>query len=632
MLVAHIMTNFSPKAEIDETVIDNITARMNGTFVRDPSPLVRQNALLALQRLQNPDDKDDPILKVYQFHMESDPVAKVRMTVITAIAKKLSLIPNIIERLQDIDEKVRRHVYLQMASFPVKTYRIIDRISFLEAGLNDRSEKVAEVIANVFLPNWISAYDRDYAELIKAIKMDSSDKELTNFRDLAEKALNVLFQKQPISELVEYLEISSDSELPKCIPLEKSTSIEWLLIWKVVIMTYQRNVTGKAEEEKASDSSDHDEDEPKPDDNIVPELSIMCSFIERFAKDFKSGSENDAKYQNLLFNHSLILLFEIVQLCDLSDVVGCSKIREIVKEVLIRNDVIESAIKKMAEVIQSIDANPEVSLNYFNDIIIEMVGAGASEYSRQSTIDTLINKADMQVKIKANSLKMEMMDLKEKEAAFVDKKEYGKAQTVKEEYEHLEQELHELLRPLIEASNESSETLNNIRTLDASNKKLTSLENLKNLRIYFFSLMGKGIKAINHRTLEIYNKFIRYHLEANEISIRIWALKSATACSMLYESLAKETFHLLKNQMFSCTNVAIWETAITGITDLVLRYGIDKLEVNTNTTDISQNRSKRGGRTLYTNEEEEEETAGFESSIDVIVVRILNVKHSLTIK
>lgn len=624
MLVAHIMTNFSPKAEIDENIIDNITSRMNGTFVRDPSPLVRQNALLALQRLQNPDDKDDAILKVYQFHMESDPVAKVRMTVITAIAKKLSLIPNIIERLQDIDEKVRRHVYLQMASFPVKTYRIIDRISFLEAGLNDRSEKVAEVVANVFLPNWISAYDKDYAELIKAIKMDSSDKELSSFRSLAEKALDVLFKKQPISELVEYLEVSNDSELPRCIPLEKTTSIEWLLIWKVVIKTYQRNVAGKAEEEKSSDASDHEDDEPEADENIVPELSVMCRFIERFAKDFKSGSENDAKYQNLLFNHSLIVLFEIVQLCDLSDVVGCSKIREIVKEVLTKNDVIELAIKKMTEVIQSIDTNPEVSLNYFNDVVFEMVGAGASEYSRQSAIDTLINKADMPIKIKANRLKMDMMDLKEKEAIFVDKKEYGKAQKVKEEYDQLEQQLHELLTSSMEATDETSETLNNIKTLDASNKKLSSVENLKNLRIYFFSLMGKGVKAINHRTLEIYNKFVRYHLESNEMLIRIWALKSATACSMLYESLSKEVLHILKNQIFNCTNVSVWETAITGITDLLLRYGIEKLEVNKNvTSDMTQNRSRRGGRTLYSNEEEEEENPAIENSIDVIVVRIV---------
>lgn len=627
-MVTHIMSNFSPKAEIEEAIFENIAARINSTFVRDASPIVRQNALLALQRLQNPDDKEDPVMKVYQFHLECDPVAKVRMTVITAIAKKLNLMPIIIDRLQDIDEKVRRHVYLQMASFPVKTYRIIDRIAFLEAGLNDRSEKVAEVLANVFLPNWITAYDGNYAELIKAIKMDSNDKELTNFRGLAEKALEVLFKKQPISELVEYLQISDESEYTRCIPFEKSSSLEWLLIWKVVIMTYQKRIADKVEEEKPSDASDDEDEAPKVDQNVVPELSVLCNFIEKFAKDFKSGTENDAKYQNLLFNHSLITLFEIIELCDLSDVVGCAKIRDIVKEVLIKNDLIEFAIKKMIEVVQSLDANSETNLNFFNDIIIEMVGAGASEYSRQSSIETLINKADMHIKVKANQLKMDMMDLKEKELSFVDKKEYGKAQSVKEEYDQREQQLYELLKPFVEASDESSDAGSTLKTLSSTNKKLSSTDTLKNLRICFYSLMNKGIKTINHRTLEIYNNFVRYHLESNEILIRIWALKSATACSMLYESLSKEVLVLLKSQIFKGTNIAVWETCISAITDLILRYGLGKLEVLQGGPDISQNNSKKAGRTLYNNEDEEFEDDVIEQKIDITLVSFLRSLHS----
>lgn len=622
MFIAHIMTSFSGKAEIDEIIFENIAARINSTFVRDPSPLVRQNAILALQRLQNPDDKEDPVTKVYQFHLECDPVAKVRMTVITAIAKKLNMVSMMIDRLQDIDEKVRRHVYLQMSSFPVKTYRIIDRIAFLEAGLNDRSEKVTEVVANVLLPNWISAYERNYAELIKAIKMDSNDKELTSFRDLAEKTLEVLFKKQPISDLIEYLQISGESELPRCIPIEKSSSLEWLLIWKVVIKTFQKNAAIHADEEKTSDASDHEADEPKVDQNIVPELSVLCNFIEKFAKDFKSDTENDAKYQNSLFNQSLIVLFEVVELCDLSDEVGCGKIRDIVKEVLTKNTLIESTIKKLVEVVQAIETNPEVSLNYFNDIIIEMVGAGASEYSRQSSIEALISKADMQVQVKANQLKHDMMDLKEKELRFVDKKEYGKAQSVKEEFDKLELQLHELLKPIVEASDENSDASKTLmRTLSATTKKLSGTDTLKNLRICFYSLMGKGIKTINHRTLDIYNNFIRYHLESNDVYIRLCAIKSAIACSMLYESLSKEVLALLRMQIFKCTTIAIWEIAINGITDLILRYGMSKLEVLDGANgEMSQNRSKRGGRTLYNNDDEDEEETELEKRIDVILV------------
>jgi condensin complex subunit 3 len=623
MIVAHIMMNFTQKAEIDEDIIENIILRMQGTFVRDSNPIVRQNALLALQRLQDPDNMEDSVVRVYLFHLEHDPVAKVRTTVISSIAKKLNLMPYIIDRLQDIDEKVRRHVYQQMASFPVKSYRIIDRISFLKAGLNDRSEKVRDTIVNIFLPNWIAAYDRDYTEFIKSFKMDSSEKELASFRELSQKALDIVLKKQKMSELLEYLKITDDSEYPKCIPVEKTSLIEWLIVWKMTIQIYQN--TGKSNEEvNNEDESDHEETEKKEVENIVPELSVMCSFIERFAKDFKIDNPNEAKYQNLVFNHSLIVLFEIVQLCDLSDEVGCTRIRELIKYILIEHDVTEFAIKEITEVMQKIDQSPESCINFFNDIVLEMVGTGVSEYNRKTLIEGLIDKADVTLKVKINSLKMELMDLKEKEEVFVERKEYGKAQKVKENYEQLESQLYELLKPLQDSQQDLDSLSADIKKFQG-NKKLSANEIVKNLRITFSSLMMRGIKTMNHKTLEIYNNFVRYHLGSSDNLTLVCALKAATSCGMLYESLAKEIFMILKSKIFQSAVSSVWETAINGIIDLILRYGMDKVDtVVTPEMSSTNNRSKKGGRTLYSSflEEEDEmsEEIGMEKSIDVIMV------------
>lgn len=194
LLVTYIMSSFSQKAEIDEEIMDSVISRMVGTFIRDMSPAVRQHAIMALQRLQDPENAEDQVTRAYIYHMETDPVAKVRQAAITAIAKKLSTMSNVLDRLQDNDEKVRRHTYLQMASFPVKLYQIADRIKIMLAGLFDRSEIVKKAVNNILLPNWISAYENDYAEFIKAIKLDSSDSELLKFRSLAQEALNAIFK------------------------------------------------------------------------------------------------------------------------------------------------------------------------------------------------------------------------------------------------------------------------------------------------------------------------------------------------------------------------------------------------------------------------------------------------------
>lgn len=106
---------------------------------------MRVHAIKALQRLQMPDDPDDAIVKIYTFHLASDPSGVVRQAVLTCLGRNIHTIPVILERLWDIDEKVRRHVYVHMANFPVKTYKVAHRLTFLEQGLNDRSDSVRKV-------------------------------------------------------------------------------------------------------------------------------------------------------------------------------------------------------------------------------------------------------------------------------------------------------------------------------------------------------------------------------------------------------------------------------------------------------------------------------------------------------
>lgn len=190
----NIMNSFSQKAEIDEAIMDMIIDRMVSTFIKDTSPVVRQNAIMALQRLQDPDNSEDQVTKAYVFHMETDPIARVRQAAITAIAKKLPIMPHILDRFRDNDEKVRRHTYLQMASFPVKSYKIADRIKILRAGLYDRSEMVKKTVLNLLLPNWVAAYDHNYTDFVKAFKLDGSESDLLEFRNLTHDAINAVFK------------------------------------------------------------------------------------------------------------------------------------------------------------------------------------------------------------------------------------------------------------------------------------------------------------------------------------------------------------------------------------------------------------------------------------------------------
>ncbi|CRL00227.1 CLUMA_CG013501, isoform A [Clunio marinus] len=131
---------------ISRNIIDSVVYRMITTFLKDTSPLVRQNALKALQRLQFPDNPNDKVTKAYLLHMESDPVAK-----------------------------------------------IADRIKILTTGLNDSSKTVKKTFHNVILTNWIASYNYNYVDFTKALKTNSSNERLLKFRSLAEDALSIVF-------------------------------------------------------------------------------------------------------------------------------------------------------------------------------------------------------------------------------------------------------------------------------------------------------------------------------------------------------------------------------------------------------------------------------------------------------
>lgn len=139
-----ILGSMSAEAALDDTICNNIMKYMTDRL-KDYVASVRVQAVQALQRLQAPDNPNDIIVRLYMFHLANDTSPLVRQAVLTAMGRNSMTIPAILDRLWDIDERVRRHAYLQMSSYPVKAYKVVQRIIFLEQGLNDHSEMVRKV-------------------------------------------------------------------------------------------------------------------------------------------------------------------------------------------------------------------------------------------------------------------------------------------------------------------------------------------------------------------------------------------------------------------------------------------------------------------------------------------------------
>lgn len=188
-----LLGSMSAGASIDDSICDNIMKYMIERL-KDYSSSVRVQAVQALQRLQIPENPNDVIIKLYLFHLANDPSPIVRQAVITAVARNYHTLPYILERLWDTDEHVRRHTYLQMSSYPVKSYKVVQRCVILEQGLNDHSESVRKVVTGILLPQWVQSYNKNYISLIAALKLDANETEFKRFMKIVRQALPVVFK------------------------------------------------------------------------------------------------------------------------------------------------------------------------------------------------------------------------------------------------------------------------------------------------------------------------------------------------------------------------------------------------------------------------------------------------------
>lgn len=581
------------EAALDDNICDDILKYMMNRL-RDLSPNVRLQAIVALQRLQCPEDPNDPVVKAYQFHLSSDPSSKVRQSVITSMGRNFNTIPFIIERLWDIDEKVRRHTYLHMSSYPVKAYQVIQRLTFLEQGLNDPSEIVRKVVVNVMLPQWIESYKKDLLALLSALKIDATEAEIDRFRKTAKQLLPEIFKKEKDhGELIKFLGIDTESEFEfnKCIPFD-NFSLELLVYWQSLVDFF---IAKEADELEM----------------ILPEMTYMCSYITSFYNSQKTEMD---KFEKMEFNYKLVSLFEIILSMDFGDEFGKQQLLQLIGHLINNFDLDEKMVQIAVSCSEKCIEDPDKRLEFFSELIQEILDLDKNKdiIEDRSVIDRLLEQcSDKEVVVKLSSLKVKLLDLEEQETNYVDRKDYVRAQKIAEIRRQALEEYNSLLRPILEQHSASTSIASTLQQI----KRLTNEGILKCLQLTFFVVVSQNVTALIPSILNLFKEFVRRHVESPNIIIREWALKCGSAFGILYDQLAKDIYEVLVSQFYKNQSLRLWRVSIDCTFEMLDRYG---LEFFNDTTEGGDKTLRRHGRTLYnaTNSlstlenQEEEESAG----------------------
>lgn len=379
-----MLNELGSDAVIAEQLCDDIMEFMIDQL-KDRSQSIREEAIRALARLQNPMSGNDPVTKSYFQHM-TDQAPKVRRGVITAIAKTKNAIKAIQKRLQDVDETVRKTVYLQMSSYSVvKTYTNAQRLIFMEHGLSDPSKVVRKVVTNLMIKAWLESYNNNYVSLLSALLLNDNVKDTKRSIKVSKMVLLEIFKTQKTENVIELLQFkgtpkqkvkkrSGDTELDendsdesddddnggadegvefdptvvrdfkKCVPLNE-LSIELSTYWCAMVKYFHKESTDDL-------------------DMIIPELSTYCQYLEAYL--------NQCTYDRfVMFN-----LIEILECFDYSDETGKACLKNIIyiilKDKTVQKNIIEKLVNITESIITDIDVRLQVRLKFFFFDVLRM--------------------------------------------------------------------------------------------------------------------------------------------------------------------------------------------------------------------------------------------------------------------
>ncbi|KAH8277757.1 hypothetical protein KR018_005347, partial [Drosophila ironensis] len=590
-----ILKVLGPNAALEDSQCDMILDTMLER-VKDISPGVRKQAVLAMQRLQIPDNPSDPVVCAYKYHLSSDPSPNVRQCIITCMGRNYITLPYILQRLWDVDEKVRKHTYLNMCNYPVRSYKVAQRLTLMEQGLNESSPSVRKTVIAFMLKAWVESYQQNYIQLTAALKLDSNEEELLRFRRVAKQMLRVIFEQTDPEQLVSQLPLSDDCELHRCVPLE-FLNVELLLYWQCL--------------------SEYLETSAAETDPVLPELSVFCNYVQKFCQFQKPEMD---KFAQVEFQNMLLSLVEILLAYDLGDEIGRGNLRNLVsallKDILLDHKIVGVLVRCMEQLVPDINER----MQFLVEIIYEMCELNTKQNElvhERNLVNKLLDDLDTPLKMKISALKVRILELEEQEDTYVRKKEYIRAQSVTEEKALANEEYAELIRPLLERHGGHE--------LPARPKLSKQDRIIKGLYISYYMVASPHVNNLTPTICKLYKDFICRYLHSNELDIFEWAIKCGTSYSMLYQAYAKEVFDVVVEQFCRNNEVRLCETAATCLLEMMDHYGLEFFTDLNQTNNVGSQTSKLKRRQLYTvdlyeNDDDCNQSQTSDQSTDIIVI------------
>uniref|UniRef100_A0A8C3T9R9 Non-SMC condensin I complex subunit G n=2 Tax=Chelydra serpentina TaxID=8475 RepID=A0A8C3T9R9_CHESE len=409
-LVNKLLGSMPENAQIDDDLFDKINEAML-IRLKDKIPNVRIQAVLALARLQDPNDENCPVVNVYNALLENDSSSEVRRAVLSCIAPSAKTLPKIVGRTMDVKEAVRKLAYEVLAEkVHMRALSIAQRVKLLQQGLNDRSDAVKEVVQKKLLQAWLRLTEGDVLELLHRLDVENCPK-------VAVSVLNAMFSLSTLSDLVQNCKNLDNRKL---IPVEDLTA-ESALYWRSLC----EYLKSKGEEGEALI------------EQILSEPATYADYLLSYLQNMPVLSEEQREdfscIENLLtkefIGQQLIL---IIGCMDTTEEGGRKRLLAVLQEILILPTTSTSLISSLVERLLSIINDDDRRIHTVAEIISEV---------REPivTVDTPIDAAEIRKQqLKLAEIKVKLLETKEALEECITLQDFNRALVLKEKITELE--------------------------------------------------------------------------------------------------------------------------------------------------------------------------------------------------
>ncbi|BHF68018.1 hypothetical protein SprV_0301104800 [Sparganum proliferum] len=146
---------------------------------RDVKHSIRIQAIYGLARLQNPLDKDCPVVAALIWLARHDNSPEVRRRALAALILTTATLPCVVERCRDVSNAIRRTAFGILTEHSVlRPLSIAQRISIIQDGLTDPCNEVQKA-AEGLLRTWFELADEDPILLLRRLDTEGVPKTST---------------------------------------------------------------------------------------------------------------------------------------------------------------------------------------------------------------------------------------------------------------------------------------------------------------------------------------------------------------------------------------------------------------------------------------------------------------------